>query len=161
MLDADLLKVGEHLAKQPKRGRPSQAKLRRSVSSAYYALFHALLLLAANQLVGSSPQKRQTLAWAKIYRSVEHGKARNCCVEVAKGRWPASQDLQRFAAAFTSLQADRFDADYDPRRRFSLPEVQLLLKTAAEAREALTAVSAQEALEFAAFILCGDRKSSR
>ena len=47
-LAADLLKQAERLAKlEPKR--PKQASLRRSISAAYYSLFHLLMGTSKNQ----------------------------------------------------------------------------------------------------------------
>lgn len=47
----ELLKIAAELAEREK-GRPNYVSLRRSVSTAYYALFHAVADLCAKQLVG-------------------------------------------------------------------------------------------------------------
>lgn len=68
----DLLAIAEALTTQT--GRPSlrQAALRRSASTAYYALFHALCTLCSDSLVRWS----RTDLVDRTYRSLDHGIAR-------------------------------------------------------------------------------------
>ena len=56
-------------------GRPTQARLRRAVSTAYYAMFHYLAGCAANLLIGCARKP----AWHQTYLALEHGKARIAC----------------------------------------------------------------------------------
>ena len=75
----DLIRIARQLASGAvgeNRGRPRQAELRRAVSAAYYALFHALAHCCANRLAGSG---RDEAAWIQTYRALEHGHARNQC----------------------------------------------------------------------------------
>lgn len=51
MIHDDLLEQASHLATRDRKGKPKQANLRRSVSSAYYALFHLLVGEAAARLL--------------------------------------------------------------------------------------------------------------
>ena len=50
-----------------------QARLRRAISTAYYAMFHALAKSNADALIGSTPQSRGLAAWSQVYRALEHG----------------------------------------------------------------------------------------
>jgi len=60
MIDpVDLLDVARLLAMAPARGAPQQAKLRRAISSAYYALFHHLAESATRHFIGAD--QRQTI----------------------------------------------------------------------------------------------------
>ena len=89
------------------RGRPTQAKLRRAVSTAYYAMFHCLAGCAANLLIGRTRKP----AWHQTYRALEHGKARNACED--KGPMAAfPQEVRSFADTFVLLQKARQQADY-------------------------------------------------
>ena len=89
------------------RGRPTQAKLRRPISNAYYAMFHCLAGCAANLLIGRTREP----AWHQTYRALEHGKARHACED--KGPMAAfPQEVRRFAKAFVILQKARQQADY-------------------------------------------------
>ena len=91
-------------------GRPRQAELRRAVSAAYYALFHALARCCADTLVGATPASRSQTAWTQTYRALEHGYAKNQCVRPAMGRFPP--EIQAFGRAFSEMQRKRNVADY-------------------------------------------------
>ncbi len=56
--------------------RPTQANLRRAVSTAYYAVFHSLAQTAADMLIG----RKRTSDWHQVYRALEHGNAKNACL---------------------------------------------------------------------------------
>lgn len=110
--------------------RPKSVYLRRAVSDAYYALFHALALMCADQLIGVTIRNGE--AWRRVYRGLEHGRAKS---ELQR------RDVQildpaiaRVAAAFVQLQEERHTADYDPvsvlRRRSDVEPLILLAETA-------------------------------
>ena len=56
MISDDLLDIARRLAE----GNPTQADLRRAVSSVYYAVFHAICQSNADTLVGDNPQDRMS-----------------------------------------------------------------------------------------------------
>ena len=91
--------------------RPRQADLKRAISTAYYALFHAMAKDAADMLVGVGPS-RPDKAWTHAYRSLQHGDAKNACEGVRKLGFPAA--IINCADVFVKLQQNRHDADYDP-----------------------------------------------
>lgn len=97
--------------------RPRQAELKRAVSTAYYALFHALAENAANLFVGIG-QMQASAAWVHVYRALDHGFARNACREVQN--LPGS--IIDCADEFIELQEVRHKADYDPGVRFTRAE---------------------------------------
>ena len=87
--------------------RPSQANLRRALSTAYYAMFHCLAGCAANVIIG----RVRKPAWHQTYRALEHGKARNACEDKrAMAAFP--QEVRDFAKTFVFLQKARQQADY-------------------------------------------------
>ena len=114
----DLIRIARQLASGAaggNRGRPRQAELRRAVSSAYYALFHALAHCCANRLAGSG---RGGAAWIQTYRALEHGHARNQCNDQsAMGAFPA--EIQAFGRRFVFMQRQRQQADYSPSVTYS------------------------------------------
>jgi hypothetical protein len=55
--------------------KPRQADLKRAISTAYYALFHAMAKIAADMLVGVGPN-RPDKAWTQAYRALQHGDAK-------------------------------------------------------------------------------------
>jgi uncharacterized protein (UPF0332 family) len=99
--------------------RPRQANLRRAISTAYYALFHALAKDAADLLVGTKPGQARK-AWAQTYRALEHGFAKNACNEAKNLGFHSG--LTACAATFVPLQETRHKADYDPDIRFTRAE---------------------------------------
>lgn len=112
----DLLDSADKLLAGGKK--PSQVNLRRATSSAYYALFHCLARACADLMVGGSGSDRSSRAWSQVYRSLEHGPAKNSCAnQLTMVTFPA--EIQDFANAFRTLQAKRHSADYDPNARFS------------------------------------------
>lgn len=105
------------------RGRPRQAELRRAVSAAYYALFHALAHCYANRLAGSD---RDGAAWIQIYRALEHGHARNQCDNRSAMRdFPS--EIQDFGRRFVFMQRQRQQADYSPDATFARDRVLQLI----------------------------------
>jgi len=117
-LAEDLLKQA-HFLSYHERGRPKQATLRRSISTAYYAVFH---LLVANAAISLVPNKPFGLV-AKVSRAFQHGEMRQACMSFHNGDSPesvrtllspkVSKDLQFVAATFVALQQLRHRADYD------------------------------------------------
>ena len=66
MNSRDLIETPRGLTELSPR-RPSQANLRRTLSTAYYAVFHSL--------AGAIADGRNE-AWHQVYRALEHGSAR-------------------------------------------------------------------------------------
>ena len=104
-------------------GDRSEARTRRGVSTANYALCHHLLRAAAERFVGSG--KTSSAAYAIIYRGFDHHHIRAVCenlkartltdrYKAALGRSAASQHMRDFASTFPELQDARHAADYHP-----------------------------------------------
>ena len=74
MNSRDLIETARGLTELSPR-RPSQANLRRALSTAYYAVFHCLAATVADALMG----KGRSDAWHQTYRALEHGSARRAC----------------------------------------------------------------------------------
>lgn len=108
----DFLKIADDLLRQEGRGRPRQAYLRRSLSTTYYALFHALAKLCADELIGIT--KANSEPWVRVYRALDHGFAKNALIQnIVQELDPAAKI---FADTFIDLQEKRHTADYDPKR---------------------------------------------
>ena len=118
-----LLDQADRLIAPPAMGAPRQADLRRAISSAYYAIFHAILTEAADDLIGRT--KRDTELYSLVYRSINHNSLRRLCEDVVKPKLPDKYspyepkggfgpDIIALAAAMVDLQEKRHRADYDP-----------------------------------------------
>ena len=91
----------------PAAAPPTQARLRRAVSTGYYAMFHTLAESAADLFIGTE----RSPAWHRAYRALEHGRAKSACRQGQVMReFPA--DVRYFAKVFVELQVERQQADY-------------------------------------------------
>ena len=99
--------------------QPLQDSLRRAVSTAYYAMFHALSGSNADCLVGTPHDPLTEHAWSRVYRGLNHNAARR---NLLQDRILFSPHVQHFADVFAQLQDQRHRADYDPNRTLSLPQ---------------------------------------
>ncbi|MEX0808592.1 MAG: hypothetical protein WD044_07675 [Dongiaceae bacterium] len=119
-------------------GAPRQADLRRAISTAYYALFHAILTEAADDFVGRT--QRHIPRYTLLYRSIDHKTLRSICEDVSKPTMPAkyasfqpaggfSLEIKAFATALFDLQEKRHTADYDPLFRVRMSDTVLAIST--------------------------------
>ena len=122
----DLIRIARYALQQDSR-RPSQAVLRRALSTTYYALFHALARTGADLLVGETKNSRSNHAWRQVYRALEHGKAKKDCrnKKITK-RFPSG--IRNFCDAFVLMQELRQKADYDPYTEFGNPLTKFLVE---------------------------------
>lgn len=109
-------------------GQPRNADLRRAVSSAYYALFHAITLSSVQQTCLSASD-------GQIYalvRLIRHEQIKRACQPLLGGSAPrhlaslveearTSERARRVAEAFPALQEARHQADYDHEADFTRP----------------------------------------
>jgi hypothetical protein len=146
----DLIDVSESLAGSNK-GKPKQAFLRRAVSTTYYALFHTLARCCADMLIGGTNADRSGQAWRQVYRSLEHGYAKNQCGSGKISEFP--QEIQDFASLFKAMQTKRHRADYDPLERFAKSSVLLDIGLTKAAIAGFGAASPKDRRAFAAFVL--------
>lgn len=141
-LHDDLLGIAEQLARLD-AGKPRQAALRRAVSTAYYAVFHALAHHCADKLVGySKPWEYFT----PIYRSLGHGRTKSVLEDL---RRTESGDFVLIAQTFAELQREREKADYDPEYRTGRLETLDLVARAKAAIESIEALSPDDKLRLA------------
>ncbi len=115
---AELLDLADELAGRGGAGPPTAIKLRRSISSAYYAVFHELSFRATQRLLGSA-------GWgateAAVARWVTHTDLATLARAATGGGSPAlrvalgsvHESVTRIAEAFLDLHDARERADYD------------------------------------------------
>ncbi len=153
----DLLRIARQLASGEavgNLGRPRQAELRRAVSAAYYALFHALAHCCANRLAGSD---RARVAWIQTYRALEHGHARNQCDNQSAMRSFPSE-IRAFARWFVFMQGQRQQADYSPGATFSRGPVLQFIDESENAIDALENAPNADRRAFAINVLFRSRR---
>ena len=133
-----------------RRGRPQQVQLRKAISAAYYALFHALAASNADTLLGASPRFRRLPAWTLTYRALDHGFAKS---RMQGGLNAVAPPIQTFGRAFVDLQSWRHRADYDPNVEFSRADALHLIDRDEAAIVAFEAADPTERKAFAAHVL--------
>jgi hypothetical protein len=120
-LHNDLLQLAKFLAnREPKH--PRQVSLRRAVSTAYYALFHALIFEASSVLAPSQPNGLRE----QVGRAFAHSDMKTVCTAFSHGNVtnlsgptrtliasPIRPELRLVALTFIDLYAARQSADYD------------------------------------------------
>ena len=145
---ADLVQHARRLIAPP-AAAPAEADLRRAVSAAYYALFHALTVAGAQSLAqGNSPLQSQ------VARAFNHTAMRKVCDAYVRSPTrpfqqpgvahlnPVAPDLRLsgIAAAFAELQEARHAADYDLTYVIDLSDARLLVDLADAALADLTVI---------------------
>ncbi len=141
-----------HQSKPPScRRQPSQEALRRAVSTAYYAMFHALATSNADLIVGPRTPANQS-DWVATYRSLQHYRAEN-----PLHGWPHlfGPPLQNFAIVIGGIKRRRESADYNPVVDFAQNQVIAWIDRAEQAINDFNAASPQERAMVAIATLAG------
>lgn len=146
--------------------KPRQVNLRRAVSSAYYAVFHQVLIAAGDEFVGKS--LRNERRYALVYRSIDHGTVRRVCEEAARPQptpkylkyLPSSgfeQPIRKFANIVLNLQSKRHDADYDPSHQLTSVDALFAVHLASTAFEELSSATPDGRKDFLSLLLFSPR----
>lgn len=154
ILGRDLLVTARHLAKA-RPSKPRQADLRRAVSTAYYAVFHALARECADRLVGTNSASRSQEAWTQAYRALEHGFEKQRCERASRQGFPTP--ITQFADAFATLQEERHRADYDPTASYTRAEALVHVATAERAIRDLRTGSKPDRTAFVVWVVLKHR----
>lgn len=160
-----LLDLADEEAQAPQAGAPRQANLRRAISTAYYAIFHALLRKVAEKFVAGNQWKSRVL----FYRSLEHAKTRDRCKRLGQNPLPNDEqsffgvqsfpvEIRQFAIEFVNLQELRHQADYVPDTRFSVQDARGAASAAREAIEKLGQADDEHLIPFLSYLLLGLRR---
>jgi hypothetical protein len=143
-------------------GPPRQVDIRRAISAAYYATFHATITAAADQFIGAT--HRDTSRYGLVCRSVSHAWLRDLCREVQKptlsNRFkphaPSNgfgANITAFAAAVVELQEKRHAADYDVMIRMNKSDAVLAISTAKAALRRFDKASKARRLAYLSVLL--------
>lgn len=157
-----LLDQSNALINLASKTKPRQADLRRAVSSAYYAVFHQLLIAVADEFIGKTSRKDKR--YSLLYRSIDHRMAKRICEEASR-RAPAAkyasfipaggfeQDIRRFSSNFIQLQIRRHDADYSPTETLSIVDVLFAIYLAESAVSCLASADGEQRKLFLTLLL--------
>jgi hypothetical protein len=131
---------------------PSEAALRRSLSTLYYACFHRAMQFVADTL---APGAVGSPAWTKLYRALDHRPAKNRLALISEN----IPTLSPFSQLFGRLLDERQRADYDP-AAFDLDsrEMLSLIQDVVIAMGAFDTLTQDQRLEVAVALLLPERK---
>ena len=96
----DLIETARHLAESG-APQPTQADLRRAVSTAYYAMCHCLAASAADLFIGAV----RNPAWHRTYRALEHDGARGR-LSMGRRMWGPSAVSLRMCCSVSGVMGD-------------------------------------------------------
>jgi hypothetical protein len=159
---SELLAVARLLSTASNPAELTDARLRRAVSSAYYAVFHTILRAAARRFMGGDGES--AAGYGILYRSFDHRHMATVCdalqAPTLKDRYrrnlrkpSVGKDTRDFATIFPSLQAARHQADYDPMAAFAASDVASLIEIAEIAIAAFNRVAADEQADVLALLM--------
>ena len=162
---SDLLDTARSLV-AGRGGSPTDADLRRCISTAYYAVFHAVLTAGADRFFGGG--NRTQVGYGLLYRTFDHGRIKKTCEQIARitlgqseqkrfGRIAFHADLRNFAQTFSRLHASRERADYDPRADPTIAEAQATIQEAERAIASLASAPEDERSDILAAMIGGGR----
>jgi hypothetical protein len=108
-------------------------------------------------LVGGAGSDRSRPAWRQVYRSLDHGHAKNQCKnqQMVK-KFP--KEIEDFANTFVQLQEKRHIADYDPKAKFAKSGVQSDIIIAYVAIETFNSAKRADRRAFCVYVLLKERK---
>ena len=156
MNPARLINIATQLALSSSDTPERQDDLRRAVSTAYYAMFHALANSNANALVGAPANNDDAMAWNRAYRALEHGDARRRFRHTGHMD-PFPRVVKEFAATFNRLQGERYAADYNPDHTFTLSGALWIIDQARQGIIRFAGASPEVRRNLATYILFGNR----
>jgi hypothetical protein len=146
-----LLALAEELAENSGK---SLTLRRRAVSTAYYAVFHALAKLCAHELLGDRIDLRSQ-EYIRVYRSLEHG-----TLKTAFNALPLNRviTLQKIGSSVVELQSERIRSDYlPPQSLYTRDQCRDLVESAKSAIGALAALSQGDRRSLAVSLLFKNR----
>jgi uncharacterized protein (UPF0332 family) len=118
----DLLDVARYLLE---KNSPTQATLRRSVSTAYYALFHLLIYESCSNW--GRPEQRTNLARAFEHKQMLTASERQRVKYKHAAEDSTEKHLFEIAFSFVQLQQKREFADYDPNVEVSFDQARVAI----------------------------------
>jgi uncharacterized protein (UPF0332 family) len=149
---ARLLDVADQMARE---GARSSALRRRAVSTAYYAVFHALAKSCAGILLPSVD--RDSEMYQRVYRALDHGPLRTAFATT--GPLKDRETLQKIGELVVQLQSERHHADYMPPKKglFSRSKAETLIGKARRAVTEIERLSDQNRVALATWLLFKSR----
>ena len=130
----------------------SRETFHRAVSTAYYAVFHALARINADNVIGAPTNPAMAAAWVDTYRRMRHGRAAN---RLLRHMFTLDRNGVEFSDHFINLKDTRETADYNPDAVFNLASASHWLNRAVAALNNLDAMSPTDKQTITNIVLYG------
>lgn len=155
-MTARLLRLADDLVEQ---GRQSSALRRRAISTAYYAVFHAIAKVCAEVVLGDHDQTSDN--FIRVYRALDHGPLKNAW-ENKDSPLQKNADLKKIGNLVVPIQSERIRADYLPPlpHPFTYSKSRAIVQQARLAVDALDSLSSDDRRTLAIGLLFAKRRSS-
>ena len=108
-----LIDSADHAVNNALPGGPSREVIHRAISTAYYAVFHAVNASNADIQHGAPTNAVTAQAWTSTYRQMRHGFATG---SLGQHLFYLTHHPRSLANHFTNLKTARETADYDHNR---------------------------------------------
>jgi uncharacterized protein (UPF0332 family) len=149
-----LLWLAEELSRQSRELKSAVVE-RRAVSTAYYAVFHAITGLCAAELLGAGAALKKTAEFERVYRSLDHKSLKSAFSVSPLNSNPA---LKAIGERVVELQSERIRADYLPSGRlYKKSECNRLVHSAQSIVAALKNLSSQDRRTLAVYLIFKNR----
>jgi hypothetical protein len=136
-------------------GKHSPIHKRRAVSTAYYAVFHALARCCADELWGAAD--RSSREYERVYRALDHGPLRSAFASAPLKDNPMLAEIGGYVL---TLQSARHHADYSPPGKLFTPaQCEELIQTAWTAITLLDDLDSKDRRMLSVYLLFKNRPS--
>ena len=136
-----LIDTADNAVNNTSSSDPSRETIHRAISTAYYAVFHAINASNATAQNGVPTNPATAQAWTTTYRHMRHNSAAR---SLKQHFFNLNPDTRILANSFINLKTARETADCDPNRALITGDANHWIR---EARNALIALQAMSAAD--------------
>lgn len=149
-----LLWLADELSRRSREIK-SAAVERRAVSTAYYAVFHAITTLCASELMGSNAASKKTPEFERVYRALDH---KSLKLAFSAAPLNNNQTFKAIGNRVVELQSERIRSDYLPSGRlYKKSECDRLVQSARSIVAELKNLSSQDRRTLAVYLIFKNR----
>ncbi len=149
-----LLWLADELSRRSREIK-SAAVERRAVSTAYYAVFHAITTLCASELMGSSAASTKTPEFERVYRALDH---KSLKLAFSAAPLNNNQTFKAIGNRVVELQSERIRSDYLPSGRlYKKSECDRLVQSARSIVAELKNLSSPDRRTLAVYLIFKNR----
>ena len=138
---AALINTAENAINNTPSPGPTRETIHRAISTAYYAIFHAINASNATTRHGAPTGPDNARTWTNTYRQMRHNFA---ATSLSQHLFNLSTNARVLANGFTNLKIARETADYDPNRVLTTADANYWIQ---ETRNALIALQTMTVAE--------------